>query len=727
MVRRLTAILCGVLLLNGFSPSRQTVSNAPYFYYFANNAFIVERADGTDTHVIGGSRMAQTYKDAKGYETDGPGWSPSGNWFAWTFAYGNTNATPYKPHVVSIDGSRWVTVLDTLQHAQLAWAPHCDLLAVAGATLPASSTFVGPVQIWLALVDPNTNRVIVSTRFTIGTFGGPWFPANITWLDDMHAVIAYNGADNTGYTHGIILLGTDGTIINIPAVDVLLSGAQLYYSPPAVSTNGNILRLNASELSIKNILSRQSHKLGVVADPDILEWSPDGRYALLFGTGIWLITTQTDTLEPILPTYIGYSDDTGTTPLWAPDSQHALFISDKKLYELDAAHSTLSVLSIPTTHIQWYWTTASNIVVGSEAAGDEMTSYAIYALDLNKGTGFNQPLIGQHPLLSDFSFRLTPDNQKLAYMQDGPVIYDVASRTTHYISPAANSYNSFSGGEVSWDPTGQWLLTFDNAVVAGGCDCRYISIVRSDGAMRRDLGFCLGCTITTVGWLPPQVNVSQLPAPLLTPLYPLPHQILNGSAWLYALSWSPDGKQIAGGVYGSYGFDPDKIVIWQIDTGKSTTAFTDVTSDQRIAWTSAEHGTYKPILVSTSSPPGWEKNQIYAVSPDGQQVVTGSGGSITIFQAATHKPIVSSLAFDGDLINQASYSSDGHMLAVGSFDSYAGAEVWDTRTWKLLVTLPFINPAVAFSPDGKYLAVSAGWDVQIYDIEELSGRSLPDF
>src|SRR5687767_8446340 len=52
----------------------------PYLYYYSNtlNAFVVERADGTDSRIL-----AHEIVGADVQSVNMVGWSPSGDWLAW--------------------------------------------------------------------------------------------------------------------------------------------------------------------------------------------------------------------------------------------------------------------------------------------------------------------------------------------------------------------------------------------------------------------------------------------------------------------------------------------------------------------------------------------------------------------------------------------------------------------------------------------------------------------
>src|SRR5262249_53967481 len=152
----------------------------------------------------------------------------------------------------------------------------------------------------------------------------------------------------------------------------------------------------------------------------------------------------------------------------------------------------------------------------------------------------------------------------LAYMGEGAVIYDTRNGSSRQMRPAADGFNTSNGGEVAWNKDADWLLTFDDALVAGGGYFRYFGIVRPDGAMERDLGFAVAPTENTINWLPTQVNPDKLPPPQKKPIVPKASETLNGTNWWFVLSWSPDGKQIAGS--GGDWWDDDKVTEWDLAT-----------------------------------------------------------------------------------------------------------------------------------------------------------------
>ena len=85
--------------------------------------------------------------------------------------------------------------------------------------------------------------------------------------------------------------------------------------------------------------------------------------------------------------------------------------------------------------------------------------------------------------------------------------------------------------------------------------------------------------------------------------------------------------------------------------------------------------------------------------------------------------MLAELSGEWDLyFESASYSPDGQLLAAAN--PYTPVRIWNTSTWELITTLPNTGQAVAFSPDGTQLAVTASWDVQIWSVDELLADSV---
>ncbi|KAH8598479.1 WD40-repeat-containing domain protein [Bisporella sp. PMI_857] len=106
-----------------------------------------------------------------------------------------------------------------------------------------------------------------------------------------------------------------------------------------------------------------------------------------------------------------------------------------------------------------------------------------------------------------------------------------------------------------------------------------------------------------------------------------------------------------------------------------------------------------------------------AFSPDGKQVVSGSGDkTVRLWDAATGAAL-QTLEGHTDFVYFVAFSPDGKQIVSGSWDKIV--QLWDAATGAALQTLEghtnSVN-SVAFSPDGKQV-VSGSWDktVQLWD------------
>lgn len=193
---------------------------------------------------------------------------------------------------------------------------------------------------------------------------------------------------------------------------------------------------------------------------------------------------------------------------------------------------------------------------------------------------------------------------------------------------------------------------------------------------------------------------------------------------LSEVAFSNDAKRLAAGVV-SWG-----LLVWDVDTGKLSRTCLDVFNDGRIGRT---------INALSFSPDG---KQILAAGSTYVSTRGGEGvrqaGLATLIDARSGKVLK---RFERDYpIEAVAFSSDGKMLAIGGGQqesSYSGKEekgylsLWEIGTGKLLYDFPVkeMVSAVAFSPDGRTVASSSRdgtklWSVQAHQYRKLSSFSL---
>jgi WD40 repeat protein len=167
------------------------------------------------------------------------------------------------------------------------------------------------------------------------------------------------------------------------------------------------------------------------------------------------------------------------------------------------------------------------------------------------------------------------------------------------------------------------------------------------------------------------------------------HQVID-SRMSHMVAFSPDGKTVATG-------RESGLSLWNADTGELRVL--DIPTDYG-------HGIH------------------VAYTPDGRLLATASG-SVRLFDAVTLAPL--ELApVPRRATNCLAFSRDGATLATGHSErlDVRGVEnryvrLWDVATrqeWKRLTGLGGVAEALAFSPDGRFLAAAAGQTLFVWDV-----------
>lgn len=156
---------------------------------------------------------------------------------------------------------------------------------------------------------------------------------------------------------------------------------------------------------------------------------------------------------------------------------------------------------------------------------------------------------------------------------------------------------------------------------------------------------------------------------------------------------------------------------WNVTTGLATQAFKAKGQDQIAGWSQNRDGTYSPQLIPVTDATYSLDHQQY-FSADATTHLYG------VYDAATHA-LIHQIGDSNSFFTSASFSPDGRLLAIGG--PFQQAQIWDTQTWQVVATLRYPAPAVAFSPDGKWLAASRSWDIDLWSVADLLAWGKPVF
>lgn len=197
-------LVLSVLFVSLSTSNVHSQPGIPYLYRFFSEerAFVIERADGSDQQ-----RITPEYHDCNTVYAVGPGWSPDGRWFAWSFvSYGDGFPTG------SCAGARNVHTGMELEAVQrfdsvwnMYWSPNSDLLLVDGFWMRCQVEFICR-SYWLVDVAEDWARASLDLIIEV-----PGDSTPVEWLPDGEGVVFY-ASDALG-PHVRIELRTDGTAI----------------------------------------------------------------------------------------------------------------------------------------------------------------------------------------------------------------------------------------------------------------------------------------------------------------------------------------------------------------------------------------------------------------------------------------------------------------------------------------------------------------------------------
>jgi len=159
-----------------------------------------------------------------------------------------------------------------------------------------------------------------------------------------------------------------------------------------------------------------------------------------------------------------------------------------------------------------------------------------------------------------------------------------------------------------------------------------------------------------------------------------------------AVSYSPDGSQIAGG----YGYDKT-IKVWNVNDGS--------------------------LIRTLTGHVGWVNSVSY--SPDGNNIASGSSDYTIKIWNVNNGSLIRTLMGHNDAVLSVSYNSDGSQIASGSYDGTL--KIWNVNDGSLISSLTRHNDvvnSVSYSPNGNHLA-SGSRDKTIKIWERNSWVTIP--
>jgi WD40 repeat protein len=604
-LKRLFPLLL-LILCSADASYAQTVP-APYLYYFSDLAhgFVIERADGTDSRVLAQNVMPPDYTIVAG-----PGWSPSGKWFAWTGRVDmSPGVSPISGWLISADGTNRLTMLDNVSGdtVEMEWSPSRDLLYVLYRHGELIDDFY--------LIDADAGKTAV--HFTI--------PDNATTLvhnwtpDGQRLVYVYRSQSPPNDSNKVVaIMSSDGTIEQ-ESISVGTPVRGYDNIDASLSDDGHLLAYRDSKrtdvIVIENILTYEQTTFPLPPGSFIkaINWNPKGDYAFVHTSydfcpnrylcapaSLWLLSVSAQTIQLISTnTYpIDYDYDPTIAERtysvgrpWSPTGDNGVFLTtDNALHVIQPDSLRTTDLSEVGVAHGWIWSSDGHLLLINSGVPS-----SIFRYDVSTGA---REVIGEAGSYYLQQVALSPDNRYFGFPFQH-FILDMATGEHIRFSPhnVDSSRGDMGSAGYRWNPDSQWIITSDEYGYAGGIGPPGIAVFKLDGTLRRDLGVCF-LSKTCVGWLPDNVipylapgsSQSVLRHPLIT---------LTHNTWVNGVAWSPDGSRLA-----SYDQD-NHLHIWQIGQNGANEIEIFASSQECVYWPN-------PCQLS------W--------SPDGRYIAVGATG-----------------------------------------------------------------------------------------------------
>lgn len=729
-------------------PPRQT-TDIPYLMAYNDLPaphFVIERADGMDSRTFGEGLMPDDTN-----VVSGPGWSPSGQWFAWTantsYLESNRGSTAY---MLSADGQTRPTGLDDMGRISLAWSPNADMLVVAGLLNPPVIVYddeqgyvtqnnSDTLTMRMGLFDSTTDSFIV-----VQDMPAPYerdqlleVGFRVKWREDgQYAFVQTDAVDENGVASvRFYSLGMEGQISfrDYDPATLLKEDITAYYTDVMLTTRGEIARQPRPDtVEFEDIVTgRPALRLQILTESiEKVRWSPDGAYASLLTSKP---CDEPDCRKPALWVY-SRSENDSELLVWAqsapftvypaPDFSRYVYIESRSdgeyaMYVDFTEADPLEVQRIdPDAEYTFVrWTNSNRFVIPLDDQDRGVGLFAAYEVLDSTPVELGQFTARTYDLLPP----LAPNRPIALIAWDTVDLVDVTNGDMTRLPPDPRRYFTNPYGDARWHPTQDWALLEENAAVAGGGAPIYTGVVNADGTVRRMLGGCIAATSICVNWLPPQVDPTTLaPGHDNTPIEPTVR--IPVGHWTDEIIWSPDLSQVAvGHDWRSYG-ETVPFDVWRVADGTQVAAFEAVTPKETIEWV----GDQPQVVALTPHPLAAEFGQI-TVAPDGSQFARYRLDeppytvTLELADAEGNSLLTRDDVLTSDWHVGLGYSPDSRYLAVSSNQS--PVRILDTATGEVVAELPMLHSgAVAFSPDGTFLAVAYATEIWIYAVGDILAR-----
>lgn len=497
-------------------PNPQTQSQEPqnpYIYYFSDvlHSFVIEQPDGSDSRQFAKGVIPESHNSV-----EGPGWSPSGRWFAFrslqttTHSRGDSQST-----LISSDGQMVVAFPN---QSLTMWSPVEDILLSFDRT-------ESPAQ-KLVLYDADLKRVIFEHQLIEPVS----FSTNIYWKQDGSLISWQTYRDETVVLYNLLLPSFEITETVIERYDGIIYDRNDQF----------ILFTDNNELAIHDIFTHQELRYPFEFNPDAsylsVVWNPAKTEAFISinqyqdqeNLIIFWVSLSEERIERV------YTDDTGSASCydciyWNPSGDRAIIQNRNVTITIVTPTLQRFVLYTPQRFKFWINNHQALFIQSVRVGQTPSASIAntntgqLEAIDLpaNLWWGNRISLFGEYLLIGDHILSI-PSFEIIATSQ-----------------MSAETFSSF----MDTHEHSNWVIVGNPSFypMSGYRSINY-EVVELNSTRTRELTTCYAALCS--GWLPSQVDPSQFGQASPVSLVPAPIQTILVEKPIQSVMWSEDGTQI---------------------------------------------------------------------------------------------------------------------------------------------------------------------------------------
>lgn len=535
-------LLASVLLGLGFTTT-SAQSDAPYLYYYHPdlNAWVIERADGTDSRLLGQGVSEKSDTTAEGI------WSPTGEWLIWNgrFATGDGVVSDFRWYITRTSDSYTINLTDD-SISSVVWASSLNHLFYA-----AYNRNDRPDGYYI--YDADHERVIwsldidmdVVQRSIVGQLIGDYFvywdmtqPTAETIRNSIHIVSLITGEDvrlpSTSDEQSAYDKYIDTGVITQPTLTISTDDLNTKYRLDVLA---GTLDQQVSPFANGNIYLNTSATFGLLLETQPCARTENKNSSLINCNTLWLIAEDGSRTQIAVGVTGGYR-----LKLWIDDSNIAVYVLENgDVYKLDADSKTSQHISGIKAHLPIVWLTLDDDLLIYAAAPD----YTFDRVRISEGRYIDQLIIPADDkrggIFSFENIELSPSRRYID-LGDAQSIYDLATDTfTAFIQHTGAAYAGKHSTYYNWSQREDWLITGQVIFNAGGGGGPFANMVmRPDGTERRELNTYRN----QVEWLPEAV-IPHLPPAQPNPIIPQPYLTIEHPEKVTGAAWNGNGTQLA--------------------------------------------------------------------------------------------------------------------------------------------------------------------------------------